>query len=51
MKVKFIKLNKEAIIPKARLIGDVGLDLTVNCIVERNEYIEYRFGVKLFFFL
>lgn len=47
MKVKFIKLDNNAIIPQVSLKGDVGLDLTVASIEDRNEFIEYKFGLAM----
>ncbi len=47
MIVKFKKLHPNAVIPKASLTGDVGLDLTVTEIVDRNEFIECKFGVAV----
>lgn len=47
MKLKFIKLHPEAVIPQVSLKGDVGLDLTVTEIEHRNEFIEYKFGVAM----
>jgi len=47
MTVKFKKLVPEAITPSYAKDGDAGLDLTVISIEEKNEYIQYNFGIAI----
>lgn len=47
MNVKFKKLHSDAVTPSYAKDGDAGLDLTVVAIEERNEFIEYKFGIAI----
>lgn len=45
MPLKFKKLVSKAVLPSYSKDGDAGLDLTVTEVEERNEFVEYKFGI------
>lgn len=47
MKVRLKKINDNAVIPSYAKDGDAGLDLTVTSIEDKNEFIEYKFGIAI----
>lgn len=47
MNVKIKRLHPDAVIPSYAKDGDAGLDLTVVSIEDRNEFIQYNFGLAI----
>jgi dUTP pyrophosphatase len=47
MKVKFKKLNSDAVIPSYAIVGDAGLDLTSTSRTIESDYVEYGTGLAV----
>jgi dUTP pyrophosphatase len=47
LEVNFKKLHLDAVTPSYAKEGDVGLDLTVVSIEDKNEFIQYNFGIAI----